>query len=43
MASVEGKCKKCGRRYGWYADIMSAIRNVGRHLCKMGGNCEADV
>ena len=43
MGSVEGKCRKCGKRYGYYANVDSAKHNVSRHTCKKGGNCDADV
>jgi hypothetical protein len=43
MASVEGKCKKCGIRYGYYSDVKSARHNVSTHTCKKGGKCEAEV
>lgn len=43
MATVEGKCRKCGKRYGYYASIESARRNVSTHTCKKGGECDAEV
>ncbi len=43
MASIEGKCKKCGIRYGYYANTESARRNVSNHTCKKGGKCEAEA
>jgi hypothetical protein len=43
MASVEGKCEKCGIRYGNYANVESAKHNVSTHTCKKGGKCKADV
>lgn len=43
MSSVKGECKKCGKTYGYYASVDSARHNVRRHLCKKGGQCEANV
>lgn len=42
MATVKGKCKKCGSTYGMYAGTDSARRNVSRHKCRKGGNCELE-
>lgn len=43
MANVKGKCKNCGKLYGYYATVESARHNVGSNTCKKGGKCEADV
>jgi hypothetical protein len=43
MASVEGKCEKCGKRYGTYASEESAKRTISLRTCKKGGNCKADL
>jgi hypothetical protein len=43
MDSVKGKCRKCGKVYGYYAGVESARDNVGSRTFKKGGNCDADI
>lgn len=42
MATIKGQCKKCGSTYGSYSGLDSARKNVNRHKCRKGGQCELD-
>lgn len=42
MASIKGKCKKCGSTYGYYSGKDSAVKNVSRNTCRKGGKCELE-